>query len=182
MEKMYCFIKNNKIFTNEYKTNHLHPDGKLYLYRIFLDDKEITKANHMIRWLKKSNNHFHLDYIGFKREFRNKGLLKSYIHPHCTEHLKNKGVEKITLKPLSTAFIVWISLGFEIENEIEELQIKQIIKEFLLEKGIKTEDFGKMCLKDIIIAYKKNLKNEDFPPKLEKVYYTNLKKVIKWEE
>jgi len=94
--------------------------------------------------------------------------------------MKKKGIKKITLKPLATAFVVWSLLGFEIEKELEEMHIKQIIKEFLLENDIiTTEDFGKMQLKEIVEKYKNILKNKYFPPKLEKTYYTNFKKVLK---
>jgi len=175
MKNLYCFTKENKKFTN-YFTITSHPDGELYKYKIFLNDKEITKD--MIQWFKRSSNHFHLGYIGFKSEFQNKGILKNFIHPHCIEFMRKKGIKVITLKPLAIAVVVWILLGFEIENELEELHIKQLIKEFLLENDIKTEDFDKMQLKEIVNRYKNILKSKKFPPKLERIYYTNFKKVI----
>jgi hypothetical protein len=177
MKNLYNFSKNNMTFHSTYNYNPLHPDGEEYKYKVFINNEKLT--NDIIAWYKKSNNHFHLGYIGFIDKYQNKGILKNYIHPHCIDFMKHNKIEIITLKPLATAFMVWVLLGFEIENEIEELHIKQMIKEFLLENGIVSDDFGKMRLKEIVEKYKQNLKSKYFPPKLEKVYYTNFRKVLK---
>ncbi|MEO1927570.1 MAG: GNAT family N-acetyltransferase [Nautiliaceae bacterium] len=177
MNKLYNFSKENKIFKNIHHQN-IHPEGEEHKYKIFLDDTELTKD--FVIWYKKSYNHCHLSYIGFKEEFRGKGILKNYIHPHCIEYMRKNGVEKVTLRPLVKAFIVWVSLGFEIIKKSEELSVKQLIKEYLLENDIiSTEDFGNMSLQEIVKKYKEVLKNENFPPKLEKVYYTNFQKALK---
>jgi len=178
MNKLYCFEKDGQKFKNEHKCDFFHPDGELHFYKIFLNEKEITKT--VLEWYKKAPNHFHLGYIGFKEEFQNKGLLKNFIHPHCVEFMKTKGIEKITLKPLATAFIVWIGLGFEIIKSSEEKAIKEIIADFLINKGIiPKEDFNKISLNKIVEKYKEILKSEEFPPKLEKAFYTYFEKVLK---
>ena len=90
MNKLYNFSKNNKTFKSIHNQN-THPEGEEHKYKIFLNDIELTKD--FVIWYKKSYNHFHLSYIGFKEEFRNKGILKNYIHPHCVECMRKKGIQ-----------------------------------------------------------------------------------------
>lgn len=180
MDKMYIFQKNGYVFTNKYKKNINHPDGIEHKYEIFLND--ICLTNDKIIWYEINSSHFHLGYIGFKEKFQHKDFLKEYIHPHCVKYLMNKHVRKITLKPLVTSFIVWISLGFNLVNKIEELEIKRLILEFLIDKNIfnknNKQNFNSLSLQEIINKYKKYLLTDDFPPNLEKIYYTYYVKEI----
>jgi hypothetical protein len=178
IKNLYNFSKNNKNFKSNFYFDKFHPDGEEYKYKIYLNSEEITK--NLITWYKIESNHFHLGYIGFKENFQHKGILKNYIHPHCIDFMKKQNIEIITLKPLVNAFVVWVLLGFEPMRETEEREMKSLIKEFLLENDIiSKEDFDKMQLKEIVEKYKEVLKSNNFPPKLEKMYYTNFRKVIK---
>ena len=180
MNNLYNFSKDNKVFKNRYNYNPYHPDGEEYKYLIFLDDIPLTKD--YIFWYKKSEFHFYLGYIGFVEKYQNKGILKNYIHPHCIEYFKNKGVTKITLKPLVSALLVWISLEFEFIKDYEKIRTKLTIINYLKTKNIiKNDDilrYDTMELIDIVKLHKKNF-DEDFPIFIEKnLYYTNLKKDI----
>ncbi len=176
MEKMYIFEKDSYSFYNKYSRKN-HPDGIEHDYIVYINKEILT--NDKIVWYEKNPQHFHLAYIGFQDKFRHKGILKNYIHPHCVSYLREKNVKKITLKPLVTYFVLWVSLGFKLINIIEELEVKRLIKEYLIGKGVQIkEDFSSLSVQEIVRRYKNKLLSKDFPPYLEKLYYTNLIKEI----
>ncbi len=176
MHSMYIFRKGSYSFNNKYSSKN-HPDGIEHDYEVYINGEILTDDK--IIWYEKNSQHFHLGYIGFKDQFRHKGILKNYIHPHCISYLSKKNVKKITLKPLMTYFVLWVSLGFKLINTTEELEVKRLIKEYLIGKGVHIkEDFSSLSVQEIVRRYKNKLLSKDFPPYLEKLYYTNLIKEI----
>ena len=178
MQDFYNFKIEKYVFSSNVECLS-HPDGECYLYDVFINGEKLT--NSKIEWYKKSQTHMYLGYIGFIEVFRNKGILKNYIHPYCINYLKKLGIKKITLRPLSKALNIWIILGFVFEKKFEEGRVKFTILNYLKSKGIISYEeitkYDKFLIKDLVILFKETLKNKDYPEFVDKnSYYTILKK------
>jgi len=182
IENLYTFldfktkcILYNRDFINEYNK---------FLLEIYKGDLKITDKNKEVCIiLDNSNSTLMLDYIGFKKEFRNKGILKQ-LHNNCYKVLQTVGIKYIKLKPLTNVLTLWIYLGFDFVKPLEEIRAKLTLINYLKKNNVisieQVSIYDKMSLQEIVKKHKELFKQKDFPAIVEKeLYYSYLQKAIK---